>query len=208
MSIPDRPDGFWDTRYGGTDDYVFGTAPAAPLQRIRDHLPASGRALAIADGEGRNSVWLAEQGFDVTAFDASPVGLAKARGLAEQRGVTIDFHAAEIGAWDWDAPGYDLVAGIFFQFLSPIARAETFAGLKRALAPGGTLYILGYRPEQVGRGTGGPPDVENMYTEDLLREAFGVLDILRLESWDEDLDEGTGHKGSSALIELLARKAT
>ncbi len=206
MSIPNRPDGFWDNRYGATTDFIFGTAPARPLERIRDHLPASGRALAIADGEGRNSVWLAEQGFDVTAFDAAPAGLAKARSLAAQRGVTVDFNQAEIGAWDWDAQPYDLVAGIYFQFLSPKARTQTFDALKRAVAPGGMLYILGYRPEQVGRGTGGPPNVENMYTEDLLREAFSDLDILRLESWDEDLDEGSGHKGSSALIDLLARR--
>lgn len=199
-------DGFWDTRYGASDDYVFGILPARPLVAIRGLLPEGRRALAIADGEGRNSVWLAEQGFQVTAFDASLVGLDKARALASKRGVTVDYRRSDIATWDWDARPYDLVVGVFFQFLPPDDRARVFAGINRAVAPGGTLYMLGYTPEQIARGTGGPPDPRHMYTEDLLRDAFAGLDIRRLRSWDEDLDEGHGHKGPSALIELLARR--
>lgn len=198
-------DPFWDTRYGAEKDYVFGTAPARPLERIRDRLPVSGTALALADGEGRNSVWLAEQGFDVTAFDASTVGLDKARALANARAVTVDYRHSDILAWDWSRT-YDLVAGIFFQFLPPQDRATVLAGIARAVAPGGTLYILGYTPEQTTRGTGGHPDPRHMYTEDLLAQAFAGFEILTLRRWDEDLHEGRGHKGSSALIELLARK--
>ena len=122
-------------------------------------------------------------------------------------GVDVSFHQADITQWDWDAQRYDLVAGVFFQFLPPDLRAPVFDGIVRALAPGGTLYILGYRPEQIGRGTGGPPYPENTYTEALLRDAFGMVEIDRLRSWDEDLAEGRGHNGPSALIELLAHKA-
>lgn len=196
---------FWDQRYD-TPDYLFGTEPAAPLKAIRARLPKGGRALCVADGEGRNSVWLARQGFTVTAFDYAPNALAKARRLAEKQGVAVDLHQGDILAWDWDAPGYDLVAAIFIQFTPPPERARVFAGLIRALAPGGTLYLLGYTPEQVGRGTGGPPDPANMYTETLLNDAFAALDIALLRRFEADLDEGAGHSGPSALIEMLARK--
>lgn len=196
---------FWNGRYEG-DGYLFGTEPAAPLAAIAGKLPTSGRALCLADGEGRNSVFLAKRGLRVTAFDFAENALIKARKLAENAGADVSFRQADITAWDWQATSFDLIAGVFFQFLPPDLRAETFKGITQALAPGGTLYILGYRPEQIGRGTGGPPYIENTYTEELLIEAFGGLDILTLRSWDEDLSEGRGHRGASALIELLASK--
>lgn len=195
----------WNDRYEA-DGYLFGTEPAAPLKAIRPRLPERGTALAVADGEGRNSVWLAQLGFDVTAFDYSEVGVEKARALADRAGAKVDFHVADITAWDWDAKRYDLVVGSFIQFMPPAMRAPALDGLIRAVAPGGTLYLLGYRPEQVGRGTGGPPEVSHMYTEDLLRSSFGTLDIEVLRSWEEFVDEGPGHHGQSALIEMLARK--
>lgn len=195
----------WDDRYQG-EEYLFGTAAAVPLQALRDRLPDAGSALAVADGEGRNSVWLARQGFDVTAFDYSTVAIEKARALARQAGVSVDFRQSDIEGWDWGAAGYDLVAAIFIQFAPPDMRSRIFDGLIRATAPGGTLYILGYRPEQVGRGTGGPPHVSHMYTGEILRDAFGALDIEILRGWEEDVDEGPGHRGPSALIEMLARK--
>lgn len=197
-----EPD-FWNGRYDG-DNYLFGTDPAAPLAAVADKLPKSGRALCLADGEGRNSVFLASQGLSVTAFDFAENALVKARKLAKKAQADVTFHQADITAWDWRAQPYDLVVGVFFQFLPPDLRAQVFDGIRQSLAPGGTLYILGYRPEQIGRGTGGPPHRENTYTEDLLKAAFGSLEIQILRSWDEDLSEGRGHSGPSALIELLA----
>lgn len=196
---------FWNGRYEG-DGYLFGTDPAAPLEAIATKLPTTGDALCLADGEGRNSVWLAKRGLQVTAFDFAENALEKARKLAAKAHADVTFHQGDITNWDWDARTYDLVAGVFFQFLPPPERALVFDGICRAIAPGGTLYILGYRPEQIGRGTGGPPYPENTYTEALLRDDFGALDIEVLRSWDEDLSEGHGHSGPSALIELLATK--
>ena len=196
---------FWNGRYEG-DGYLFGTDPAAPLALIAEQLPKKGRALCLADGEGRNSVFLAQRGLSVTAFDFAENALIKARQLAKDANADVTFHQADITKWDWAAPGYDLVAGIFFQFLPPDLRAQVFNGILQSLKPGGTLYILGYRPEQIGRGTGGPPHRENTYTENLLRDAFASLEIHTLRSWDEDLNEGRGHNGPSALIELLATK--
>ena len=197
--------GFWNGRYEG-DDYLFGKTPTAPLAAISNKLPTKGLALSLADGEGRNSVWLASRGLSVTAFDFAENAVEKARKLAAEANADVTFNQADITKWDWDAPGFDLVVGVFFQFLPPALRAPVFDGIIRSLVPGGTLYILGYRPEQIGRGTGGPPYVENTYTEDLLRDAFNALDIEVLRSWDEDLSEGRGHSGPSALIELLAKK--
>lgn len=199
-----EPD-FWNGRYD-SDGYLFGTTPAAPLAAIADRLPSKGRALCLADGEGRNSVFLAKRGLSVTAFDFAENALIKARKLAQAEQADVTFHQADITQWDWNAARYDLVAGVFFQFLPPDLRGQIFKGIAQSLAPGATLYILGYRPEQIGRGTGGPPYPENTYTEELLQDAFAALDIHVLRSWEEDLNEGRGHVGPSALIELLATK--
>lgn len=195
----------WDERFD-RPDYLFGTEPAAFLRGCAGLLVPGARALAVADGEGRNSVWLAQQGLRVTAFDASPVGVDKARRLAAARGVEVDFHIRDIDAWDWGAEPVDLVAAIFIQFAPPEQRARAFAGLRCALRPGGLLLLHGYRPEQLAYGTGGPSDAANMYTEAMLRDAFGDWDILRLDAYDAEVDEGAGHAGMSALIDLVARR--
>src|SRR5258708_4982929 len=163
-------------------------------------------ARCVGDGEGRNSVWLARQGLQVTAFDFSAAGLAKARKLAERSGAKVDYRLSGVDAWDWNAKHYDLVAAIFVQFASPPERQRMFEGMKRALKTGGLLILQGYRPEQLEYGTGGPKRRENMYTETLLHESFADLEILHLASHDDMVDEGPGHSGMSALIDLVARR--
>lgn len=196
----------WNQRFSDAEDYLFGRAPSAFLESQKGVLPASGRALAIADGEGRNGVWLAQQGLSVVSMDFSPIGQEKARKLAAEAGVEIETVQADIFAWDWPEADFDLIVGIFFQFATPDQRAGIFAGVRKALKPGGTLILQGYRPEQVDYGTGGPPQRENMYTEELLRAAFGDMEVLHLESHDSEVAEGSGHRGMSALIDLVARK--
>lgn len=193
----------WDDRYASAD-YLFGTEPAAFLRDHAGLIRPGARTLCVADGEGRNSVWLAQAGCTVTAFDLSATGLEKARALARARDVTVDFRQADILDWDWSAAPYDLVVAVFIQFLPPAGRDAVFAGLRRALAPGGRLMLHGYTPEQVALGTGGPPHAENMYTEPMLRDAFGDLTVLRLSSYEKHLAEGTGHHGRSALVDLIA----
>lgn len=193
----------WNTRYE-TADYVFGTAPSGFLTAHAGLIRPGARTLCIADGEGRNSVWLARQGCAVTAFDVSPNAIAKAQRLADTAGVAPHFHVSRIEDWDWDAAPYDLVVAVFFQFLTPAERAPVFDGLRRALAPGGRLMLHGYTPQQVAYGTGGPSNPAAMYTEDLLRASFPDLHILRLDSYEKDLSEGRGHAGRSALIDLIA----
>lgn len=195
----------WNQRYQGPD-YLFGTAPNAFLASQRERLAAGGSALCIADGEGRNSVWLASIGLAVTAFDFSPVAVAKAQQLAQRAGVTVDYRVQSLSDWVWQPEAYDVVAAIFVQFAPPAERERMFAGIVQTLKPGGLLLLQGYRPEQLDYRTGGPSALENLYTEALLRDSLRDLEILQLRPHDELVDEGSGHRGMSALIDVVARK--
>lgn len=195
----------WNARYAA-DGYLFGTAPAQFLIDNAPLLVAGNSALVVADGEGRNSVFLAEQGLRVTAMDISTTGVAKARALAAERSVSVDMQVADILSWDWQAEAYDLVVGVFFQFLDPQQRETVFAGMQDALLPGGRLLIHGYRPEQLAYATGGPSVADYMYTEDLLLSEFDGLEVELLKSYDVEVVEGSGHVGMSALIDFIATK--
>lgn len=194
----------WDERYAA-EGFLFGTEPADFLRRTSEFLSEGSRVLCVADGEGRNSVFLAQRGHTVTGFDASSVALEKARGLARSRGVTVDLHESGIETWDWSKQ-FDAVVGIFIQFVGPDLRSQLFDRMAGAVRPGGLLLLHGYAPRQVGYGTGGPPDAENMYTEPLLRDVFDGFEILHIADYDAEIDEGPGHSGKSALIDLVARK--
>lgn len=195
----------WDKRYA-TDDYVFGTNATAFLTKHANRLEPGASALVVADGEGRNSVFLAQQGLRVTAMDISPVGAAKATRLAAQRNVSVDVQVADILDWVWVPDEFDLVVAVFIQFLNPDQRSDVFAGMSRTLRPGGHLMLHGYRPEQIDYASGGPSDPSHLYTESLLAGAFAHLQIEHLESYDATLTEGAGHVGPSALIDLIARR--
>lgn len=194
----------WDKRYA-EPGYLFGTEPAAFLAREAGVIAPGARVLCLADGEGRNSVYLAGLGLDVVAMEASGVALGKARALAEQRGVAVEFRQSGIEDWDWDQP-FDAVVGVFIQFAPPAMRQAIHQGIARALVPGGLVLLHGYAPRQIGYGTGGPPMVENLYTLDGLRADFPGWQVLRAEDYDADLAEGTRHVGKSALIDFIARK--
>ncbi len=195
----------WERRYVG-DAYVFGEQPNGGLMRQAGHWQAGQRAVCVADGEGRNGVALARQGLQVDSFDPSPSALAKARRLAEHQGVALHLHCAGWEDFSWPDAGYDLVVAIFIQFARPIERERLFARLRQALRPGGRLLLLGYSLQQLRYGTGGPAAPEQLYTEELLREAFADLELLELKAFEEELSEGAGHAGRSALIGLVARR--
>ncbi|BCK88144.1 hypothetical protein MIZ01_1945 [Sideroxyarcus emersonii] len=197
--------GVWDERYAG-EEYHFGTEPNAFLVTQRSLLKPGMSCLAVADGEGRNGVWLAQQGLDVLAVDSSSVALEKARKLAQQRGVTAKFEQVDLTQWNWGEERFDVVAAIFIQFAAPDLREQMFAHIKRCLKPGGLLLLHGYTPRQLEYKTGGPSQAENLYTEALLRKAFSDMEILHLREHDDVIREGTGHSGMSALIDMVARK--
>jgi cyclopropane fatty-acyl-phospholipid synthase-like methyltransferase len=195
----------WNQRFSG-EDYLFGTAPNAFLASQRGLMRSGQTALAIADGEGRNGVWLAEQGLEVLSIDFSAIALAKAQKLAAARGVILRTEQVDLFGWDWSGRSFDIVAAIFIQFATPDERTALFENVKQCLKPGGHLILQGYRPKQLDYGTGGPPDAENMYTADLLRRSFDDLTILHLREHDDAIVEGAGHAGMSALIDLVARR--
>jgi SAM-dependent methyltransferase len=205
MTQFDQARATWDQRYA-QDSYIFGTDPNQFLVDARPFFNQNDSALVIADGEGRNSVWLASQGLRVCAFDISPIAVEKAERLAKQKNVSPTFHIADCDSWIWKDKSYDVIAAIFIQFADPISRQKLFANMVSNLKPGGVLILQGYTPKQLEYKTGGPPCVENLYTEDLLRDAFRKLEIIRLESYEQVLHEGTQHSGPSALIGLIARK--
>lgn len=200
---PPPPD--WDARLSG-DGFLFGTAPNAFLVTCRDLIPPGGRVLCVADGEGRNSTWLAGQGFRVDAFDGSPVGVAKAERLAAERGVSVAFDVAGVDDWRWPERAYDAVAAIFIQFSPPAERRRVFARIHRALRPGGLLLLEGYALGQLAHGTGGPRVPDQLYTPGQLRAELGAFAIETLREHEAEVDEGPGHSGTSALIDVVARR--
>lgn len=198
---------FWSARYRDAgDDYLFGTAPNSFLAAQGGLLGDGMSVLSVADGEGRNAVWLAEQGCQVTATEISPVALEKAAKLARVRNVAVDLVQADILNWDWPREAFDAVVGIFIQFATPAERPRQLDGMKQAVKSGGLLLLQGYTPKQLECKTGGPSAVENLYTAEMLREAFADWEIVLLHEHEEVISEGSAHVGRSALIDLVARK--
>jgi SAM-dependent methyltransferase len=201
MSEYDR----WEGRFAAPE-YIFGTAPNGFLAAQKHLLPPRGKALAFADGEGRNGVWLAEQDLDVLSLDRSPSAQKKARALAAARGVALRAELADVAHWTFPVSEFDVIAVIFTQFATPVERAVQFAGFRKALKSGGLLLMQGYRPEQLAYGTGGPKQAEQMYTRALLEAEFGSFAELDIHEHDSEIKEGTAHGGMSALIDLVGRK--
>ncbi len=195
----------WEARYSAPG-YAFGKAPNYFLAKCKSLLPASGRVLAVADGEGRNSVWLAEQGLDVHATDFSPTAVDKARALARERGVSVKFEIADVHNWAYPQAAYDVVCEIFTQFSTPAERALKWTGMRKALKPGGLLIVLGYSPKQLAYGTGGPKQIDKLYTKPMLEQAFAGFQDMVFTEEELELQEGTSHGGMSAVIGLTCRK--
>ena len=195
----------WNRRFEGAA-YLFGTEPNVWLKEHADVWQPGQRVLCVADGEGRNSVWLARQGLIVDAFDIAEGGVAKARRLAQEHGVSVNFAVTDCDRYSWPQRTYDGVAAIFVQFADPAMRERLFANIQRCLKPGGTLVLQGYTPKQLDYKTGGPPLATHLYTEATLREAFAGMEIVVLHEYEAEVAEGTGHHGHSALIGLVARR--
>ena len=199
------PRATWDARFA-QPGLLFGDKPNAFLEREAQRIPPRSNVLSVADGEGRNALYLAEQGHAVTAFDISPVAVDKAHKWATQRGVKVDFHVASVDEWAWIPDAFDAVAAIFVQFADPDMRCKLFSGIWQTLKPGGLLLIQGYTPKQLDYRTGGPGKLEHLYTESLLRELLPRAHWLLLREHEAELAEGHAHAGRSALIDAVACK--
>jgi SAM-dependent methyltransferase len=195
----------WNARYAAPG-WLFGTAPNDTLARFADRFAAGDRVLCVADGEGRNSVFLALRGCAVTAFDVSPVAVGKARALAAEHGVGVELSVSSVDDWPWAPAAFDAVVAVFVQFATPAQRRALFEGFAATLRPGGLLLLVGYGPRQLEYRTGGPGIAEHLYDESMLREAFAGWRIEHLVREQRVLHEGSGHDGLSDVIELLARR--
>jgi len=195
---------FWDDRYSSTD-YVYGTDPSDFLAERSSVLPAGGRVLCLADGEGRNGVFLATRGMVVTSVDSSAVGLAKAQRLANERRVPLETLVADLATWDPGEACWDAVVSIWAHLPAPV-RASLHPRLVRGLRPGGVLLLEHYHPNQIGYGTGGPPDPTMMLTLAELDLAFPGFRRLHSFEGERVVVEGSGHGGKSYVTQAIFQK--
>ena len=195
----------WDERYA-TDDYVYGTEPN---DFLREQVGLIGeppkKVLCLADGEGRNGVYLAKLGHRVLSVDASPVGLRKATRLAERENVPLETLVADLTEHTFAAEAFDAVVSIFCH-VAEAGRPHLHAQVARTLKPGGMLILEAYTPAQVPRDTGGPDTPDRTPTAAELEAAFADFEILSSREFDRQVIEGRGHSGLGAVVQFIARK--
>lgn len=168
----------WDERYSGPN-LVWGAGPNQFVTGEADPLPP-GRAIDLGTGEGRNAIWLAERGWQVTAVDFSAAGLARAARLAAERGITVDWVQADLLEYQPAPGGYDLVL-VAYIHLPSVSLARVFRAAAAAVAPGGTLLVIGHDRDNITRGHGGPQDPDRLYTPATVTAELGGLAIRRAE---------------------------
>lgn len=193
----------WDERYSD-EEYVYGKDPNDFLANAAGKIP-KGRVLCIAEGEGRNAVFLAQQGYDVVAVDSSAVGLGKARKLAEEHGVNIETIVCDLANYDIEPDSLDGVVSIFAH-VPPEVRKELHRQIVNGLRSGGVLVLEAYRPDQLKFKTGGPPTAEFMMTLENLEEELKGLNFDYGVELDRDVVEGKFHTGKGAVVQLIGVK--
>ena len=193
----------WDERYD-TDDYVYGINPNDFLRKNVHTIP-KGRVLSLAEGEGRNAVFLARQGYSVTAIDASKVGLEKAKRLAEENQVNIECIHADLSDFDLGESQWDGIVSIFCP-LPPAVRKRLYQNVMRGLKPNGVFLLEAYTPEQLRYGTGGGSSAELMQSRETLMNELADLTFMHLLEMERDVTEGIYHTGLAAVVQAIAVK--
>lgn len=193
----------WDERYSA-DEYIYGTEPNEFLAGVASQIPGN-KVLCLAEGEGRNAVYLAGLGYDVTAVDASSVGLKKAQRLARERGVKISTIVSDLGEFEIEPDGWDGIVSIFCH-VPPAIREPLHRKVVAGLRSGGMLVLEAYRPKQIEYGTGGPPVPELTMTLEGLRQELSGLEFKHAEELDRDVTEGLFHTGIGAVVQVVAIK--
>lgn len=194
----------WDARFAG-EEFFYGKSPNDFLVEQRELFPAGARVLLLGEGEGRNACFLARHGCRVTAVDASAVGLGKARALAAEQGVSIETIVADLNEWHLAEGAWDGIVSIWCH-LPPALRGRVHAEAVRGLAPGGVFLLEAYTPRQLEFRTGGPPEVRLLVTAADARAELEGLDLVRVSEHDRDVAEGVGHRGRSAVLQVIARR--
>ena len=193
----------WDERYS-EPGYAYGTEPNTFLASVADRIP-KGRVLCLAEGEGRNAVFLAALGHEVTAVDASRVGLAKAQALAGQHGVSLTTVLADLTDFDIDAGSWQGIVSIFCH-LPPPTRAALHERCLRGLAPGGVFVLEGFTPRQLELGTGGPRTRELLMELAVIRQELPGLRLEIARELERPVVEGKYHRGGAAVVQIFAVK--
>ncbi len=193
---------FWNARYSNTE-YAYGTKPNDYLVRQAALIPKGGKVLCLADGEGRNSVYLARQGFQVTAIDLAQEGLAKGKALAEKAGVQVQFMAADVNAFVIEPGAWQGIVSIFLHLPDKLRRALHERCLK-GLSPGGVFIFEAYSREQLGRGTGGPKEAHLLPEAQSVRDDFPSAAVIDFFAGDRQIEEGPLHNGIGAVVQLTA----
>lgn len=195
---------FWDDRYA-EEGFAYGTEPNAYLKSLQSLFKAGTRALLVCDGEGRNGVWLAQQGVDVVSVDYSQVGLDKAQALAEQRDVKLETICDDIYSWDWPVSEFDYVILIYAHFREA-DRARLHQAAINALKSSGQLILEAYIKEQLGYASGGPRDPSMLYSAEMLKKDFSQAELTEFKTLIAMLNEGKYHVGDGAIIRLIAHR--
>jgi SAM-dependent methyltransferase len=195
----------WDERYS-TEEYAYGTNPNEFLAENVNHIP-KGKVLSLAEGEGRNAVFLAKQGYSVTAVDASIVGLSKARKLAEENGVVVEFIHADLADYDLGENKWDGIVSIFCPLPSSL-RKQLYKKVEAGLKPNGVFLLEAYTPAQLKHGTGGGTSADVMQSKESLRVELTGLKFKHLIELERDVREGTYHTGIGAVVQAIASKET
>lgn len=203
MTDQPTPRAMWEQRYAA-DTYVYGTEPNDFLRTHVAALPP-GAVLCLAEGEGRNSVFLAGTGRDVHSVDLTEAGVAKTLRLAGERGVTVDAVVGDLATFDLGVARWDAIVSIFAH-TPPAVRRDLHRRVVAALRPGGVLLLEAYTPDQIGRGTGGPPVAEMTMSLAGLREELDGLEFVHAAELERLVHEGPGHTGLGAVVQVIARR--
>lgn len=194
----------WDERYG-QPGFFYGTDPNDFLKAHAGEIPARGAVLCLAEGEGRNAVYLAGLGYRVTAVDGSPVGIRKLAGLAKERGVNVTTVVGDLATYPIVPATWDAIVSIWVPMPKAL-RVQVHRACVAGLKPGGVMILEAYRPQQLEYKTGGPPTADLMMTLADLQADFQALELVIARDGEREIHEGSGHNGMSAVVQLLARK--
>lgn len=203
------PREFWNDRFS-EDGFAYGDRASRLLMAWADRIQAECKtALVPASGEGRDAVFLAKLGLDVTAIDISSSGLEKTAALAKVHGVSVTTIEADLFKWDWPESGFDLIAAMFAHMPSAV-RAGLHQLFAKSLTPGGFVFIEGFTKDQISYQekyqSGGPPNIDMLYAADEIRADFGALNMLSMMTGEEELTEGKYHNGPAALLRAVFQK--
>ena len=201
-----NPAAMWDERFG-REEPVYGHEPntylrAQAVMRLKPPM----KVFLPADGYGRNGLWLAKQGFEVTTVDVSPVGIERARKAATAAGLSATILLSDLNLWDWPEAEFDAVAAIYLH-LPPEERKVIHPRMFGALKPGGILILEAFHLGQLAFSSGGPKQVELLYSAELLRRDFAQAEVLELAESVVDLEEGRMHSGKGAVVRAVFRRA-